>query len=184
MVIVLSQKIMVVHMQQELEQKIQSQLISTASKKLEELIDGALKKIGKSKENDICRYLPNNGGYMHHFTLRKMKFRQPEALYDMIRKYILNPDSPQTVRPKQRAARGSKKKKEQIVLSKNDLDRVLQLAKNANDIDMLRKLMPKKDLKSIKKELIHSIKKNNICHALWTNYVEAVEFSYLSNQLN
>ena len=158
-------------------QELEQQLLNTQtfSKKLEESMNHAFKKVGSNSENVICRYLPVNGGYMHHFTLRKMKHEQPDALHDMIKKYILNPEKPQTVRPKQRAARGSKKKKDQIILSQNDLERVIQLAKKANDLEMIRKLLPKKDLKSIKKELIHCIKKNIINHTLWNSYIEALE---------
>lgn len=158
---------------QELEQKVFN--IHPLTKKLDESINHALKKVGGNSENVICRYLPMNGGYMHHFTLRKMKHEQPETLHDMIKKYILLSDNPQTVRPKQRAARGSKKKKDHIILSQNDLERVIQLAKKANDLDMIRKLLPKKDLKSIKKELILCIKKNIINHTLWNSYIEALE---------
>jgi hypothetical protein len=158
---------------QELEQKFLNQ--QSYSKKLEEGMVHALKKVGGSNENRICRYLPVNGGYMHHFTLRKMKHEQPDALYEMIKKYIINPEKPQTVRPKQRAARGSKKKKDQIILSHNALERVIQLAKKANDLDIIRMLLPKKDLKSIKKELVQCIKKNVINYTLWNSFIEALE---------
>lgn len=158
---------------QQLEQKLPN--TQSFSKKLEDTMNCAFKKVGSTSENVICRYLPVNGGYMHHFTLRKMKHEQPDALHEMIKKYILNPDKPQTVRPKKRAARGSKKKKDQIILSHNDLERVIQLAKKANDLEMIRKLLPKKDLKSVKRELIQCIKKNIINHTLWNSYIEALE---------
>lgn len=168
-------------LQQETEQKLRSQLVSTASKKLEELLDGALKKVGAKTEKDICRYLPNNGGYMHHFTYRKLKTRNPDALSEMLRRYIINSEKPMTVAPKQRAARGSKKKKDHVVLSAQEMDRVFQLAKNANDLDLMRRLLPKKDFKSVKKELLHCIKKNIVNHALWTCFVEGVEHSSKMN---
>lgn len=160
---------------QELEQKQRTQSLSTFSKKLEELLEGALKKVGKTKEKEICRYLPMNGGYMHHFTWKKLKTRDPQTLTDMLQRYIINIEKPMTVQPKQRAARGSKKKKDLVVLSNNELDRVFQLAKNANDLELLRRLLPKKDFKSVKKELLSCIKKNIVNHALWTSFVEGVE---------
>ena len=43
-------------------------------KEVEEVIARAIKKVGAKRENDICRYIPmTTGGYMHHFTLKKMK---------------------------------------------------------------------------------------------------------------
>ena len=47
-------------------------------KELEEIISKAIKKVNGTKENDLCKYLPmDSGGYMHHFTLRKMKHKDP-----------------------------------------------------------------------------------------------------------
>lgn len=90
----------------------QEQMLATSSRELEDLIGKAIKKIGGKKENDLCRYLPmSSGGYMHHFTLRKMKTQVPEKLSEMIKKFITNSERPTTVAPKQRAARGSRKKK-------------------------------------------------------------------------
>lgn len=161
--------------QQEIEQKVLAQLVSTSSKKLEDILDGALKKVGAKNEKDICRYLPMNGGYMHHFTWKKLKHRNPDALSDLLCRYILNTEKPITVRPKQRAARGSKKKKDHIILSATEMDRVFQLAKNANDMELMRRLLPKKDFKAVKKELLQCIKKNIVNHALWTSFVEGIE---------
>ncbi len=116
----------------------------------------------------------DTGGYMHHFTLRKLKTEQPEFLTEMINKYIVTTDRPVTVPPKQRAARGSRKKRDQIVFSKLDLERMLNMARLAGDKDMIRKLTPKKDLRTIKRELIASIRHGKIDADLWNCYVEAV----------
>jgi hypothetical protein len=155
-----------------LTQNKQSEMVSTASLQLEEVIGNAIKKIGGKKENDLCHYLPMPDGYMHHFTLRKMKHQQPEQLLEMIRKFIINTSSPITVAPKQRAARGSRKKKDQIVLTKNDIDRILSMARAIGDKDVIRKLTPKKDPRSIKRELISSIRQGNVEPELWNTYVE------------
>lgn len=149
--------------------------MATTSLALEQLIAGAIKKVNGKKENDLCRYLPmTSGGYMHHFTLRKMKHQLPEKLSEMIRRYIIEAERPLTVRPKQRAARGSKKKKDQVILSDADIDTLRQLARSAGNSDILRKLMPRKELKAIKRELISSIKKGLVEPLLWTNYVESL----------
>ena len=64
---------------------------SNSMAELESIITKAIKKVGGSKENDLCRYIPmSSGGYMHHFTLRKMKNKQPDSLANLIEKFIIN----------------------------------------------------------------------------------------------
>lgn len=152
-------------------------------KQLDGLISSATKKINGKKENDICRYIPSptGVGYIHHFTLRKMRVEEPEKLHSMISKYIINVDKPLNVAPKQRAARGSRKRRDQIVFTKQDIDRMLHMARNAGDREMIRKLTPKKDIRSIKRELLSSIRHGRIDQDLWHSYVEIIN-SY--NALN
>lgn len=145
------------------------------NKQVETLIHNAMKKINGKKENDICHYLPApEGGYIHHFTMRKMKSENPEQLCSMISKYITNTPSPLTVQPKPRAARGSRKRRDQLTFSKNDLEKMLHMARMAGDKEMVRKLTPKKDLKTIKRELISSIRHGQVEQDLWTSYVEVI----------
>ena len=55
---------------------------------LENAIDKAIKKVGGSKENDLCKFIPvTSGGYMHHFTLKKMKVKDPSELSSLIEKF-------------------------------------------------------------------------------------------------
>lgn len=144
-------------------------------KTLEAAIQHAIKKIGGKKENDICRYLPvSTGGYIHHFTMRKMKTEAPEQLQTLISKHITNADKPITVAPKPRAARGSRKRRDQFLFSKLDIERMLNMARLAGDKDMIRKLTPKKDLRTIKRELIASIRHGKVDQELWHFYVEAI----------
>ncbi len=145
-------------------------------KELENLISKAIAKVSAKKENDLCRYLPvSTGGYMHHFTFRKMKNENPQELIELITKHIINSnEKPHTVPPKPRAARGSRKRRDQISFSKHDIERMLHMARMAGDKDMIRKLTPKKDLKTIKRELISSIRHGRIEPELWNFYVEAV----------
>jgi hypothetical protein len=145
------------------------------SKSLEQLIHNAIKKVNAKKENDICRYLPvSTGGYIHHFTMRKMKTEAPEQLHNLITKHIINVDKPHMVPPKQRAARGSRKRRDQFLFSKGDIERMLNMARLAGDKDMIRKLTPKKDLRTIKRELIASIRHGKVEQELWHFYVEAI----------
>lgn len=145
------------------------------SKALEQLIQSAIKKVGAKKENDICRYLPiSTGGYIHHFTMRKMKTEAPEQLQNMITKHIISADKPQMVQPKQRAARGSRKRRDQFLFTKIDIERMLNMARLAGDKEMIRKLTPKKDLRTIKRELIASIRHSKMDQELWQFYVETI----------
>lgn len=141
--------------------------------KLDQLINKAVKKIGGSKENDICRYLPvSTGGYIHHFTMRKMKSEDPRALCEMIEKNIINAGKPKTVAPKPRAARGSRKMRGNFFFTKHDMDRLLNMAKLAGDKELVRKLTPREDLRTIKRKLISSIRHGRIEPELWESYVE------------
>lgn len=144
-------------------------------REVEDVIAKAIKKVNGRKENDLCKYLPmNSGGYMHHFTLRKMKNRQPGELSSIIEKFIINADKPSTVRPKQRAARGSRKKKDQVTLTRNQLERMLSIARLAGDKEMVSVLAPKKSFASCKRELMSSIRQGKVEQELWNAYVEAV----------
>ena len=144
-------------------------------KHVEQLIQNAAKKIGAKKANDICRYLPvSTGGYIHHFTMRKMITEDPDQLISLINTYIMSADRPQEVTPKQRAARGSRKRRDLFTFSKQDLERMLNMARSAGDKEMIRKLTPKKDLRTVKRELLSSIRHGRVEQELWNLYVESV----------
>lgn len=146
------------------------------AKHLEQTIHQAVKKIGARKENDICRYLPSStGGYIHHFTMRKMKTEAPEELLSLLNKYIINADRPASVTPKPRAARGSRKRRDQLLFTKADIDRMLNLARASNDKEMIRKLTPRKDVRTLKRELIASIRQGRVDQDLWHSYAEATQ---------
>lgn len=153
------------------------------TKQLDTLIGTAVKKIQGAKENDICRYLPvDTGGYIHHFTMRKMKHEAPQELQQLISKYIINADKPRTVTPKPRAARGSRKRRDQMLFTKQDLERMLIMARGAGDKEMIRKLTPKRDLRSLKKELIAAIRQElhgPIEQEMWNSYVEALAAAHV-----
>lgn len=144
------------------------------SKQLDQLISAAVKKISGKKENDICRFIPvSTGGYIHHFTMRKMKSEDPKLLAEWINKHIINHTNPQEVTPKPRAARGSRKRRDLFTLSKQDLEKMINMARLAGDNEMVRKLTPPRDLKAIKKELISSIRHGHVEQELWNLYAEA-----------
>jgi hypothetical protein len=144
-------------------------------KEIEDVISKAIKKVNGRKENDLCKYLPMTaGGYMHHFTLRKMKNRQPNELGTLIEKYIINSEKPTPVAPKQRAARGSRKRRDQITFTRIQLERMLNIARLAGDKEMVSVLAPKKSLATCKRELIASIRHGRVEQDLWNAYIESI----------
>ena len=149
---------------------------------IEEVIAKAIQKVGGNKENDLCKYLPmSTGGYMHHFTLRKMKLKQPYELGSLIEKFIIQATKPSVVLPKQRAARGSKKRKDQLTFTKTQLERLLNMAKLSGDQEMISILSPTESIIALKRKLIQSIRKGLVDTNLWNTYVEHIE---LQNSLN
>ncbi len=147
-------------------------------KELEEIITKAIKKVGARKENELCKYLPmTTGGYMHHFTLRKMKTKQPVELKEKIQKFIINSEKPSIIPPKARAARGSRKRRDQLLFSKTQLERMLNIAKLAGDKEIIAVLSPKRSLTNCKKDLIQAVRNNRVDQELWNAYVESVQAS-------
>ena len=139
----------------------------------EELIKKALKKIGGDKEKDICKYLPaDTEGYMHHFTLRKIKKTSPTQLRTLIEEFILSPPAPRVIDPKPRARRNKS-----LALNQADLKLILKLAQKTGDKHLLSKLGAKLSLPRIKRELIKSIKEDRLEEELWYSYVQALESS-------
>lgn len=149
------------------------------NKHLEQLIERAIKKVGVRKENDICRFIPGpKGGYIHHFSMRKMKHEDPEGLTQLLNKYILNLDHPHKQPPKARAPRGSRKRKDHLPLSKQDIDLLLSLARKSGEKDIIRKLAPRRDLKTLKRELIATIKHGRVDEDLWQSYAEVATHNH------
>ncbi|HAB99423.1 MAG TPA: hypothetical protein DCE71_06345 [Parachlamydiales bacterium] len=143
---------------------------------IEDAINRAIKKIGARKENELCKYLPmKTGGYMHHFTFKKMKVKQPQELAAIIERFVINSDKPSSVAPKQRAARGSRKRRDHMNFTRNQLERMLNIARLAGDKEIITILSPKKSLATYKRELIQSIRQQRVELELWNGYVEAIQ---------
>ncbi|MCH9620788.1 MAG: hypothetical protein S4CHLAM20_01920 [Chlamydiia bacterium] len=143
---------------------------------IEDVITEAIGRVGGNKENDLCKYLPmSSGGYMHHFTLRKMKLKQPFELAALIEEFIIEPKKPNAVAPKQRAARGSRKSKGQMTFTRIQLERLLNIAKQTGDKEMISLLSPKTSLATAKRNLIASIRQGMVDEDLWYSYKESVE---------
>lgn len=153
-------------------------------KEIEEVIARAIKKVGGKKENDLCKFLPmTTGGYMHHFTFKKKKVKQPSELSATIEKFIINNDRPHAVAPKQRAARGSRKRRDQFTFNRGQLEKMLQFARQTGDKEMISILSPKKSFAITKRELLSSIRQNRVDLELWNTYVESISSLQTLNAL-
>ena len=142
---------------------------------LEKLIEKAIKKVAGVKENDLCKYIPGpTGGYMHHFTLRKIKNSDPQQLYDLVLENIVEAEIPKALDPKPRAPRGSRKRRDFVSFTRTDIEKVLDLARRTGDDDLLARFSPKRSLPALKRELIRSVRNNQICPELWNAYVESI----------
>jgi hypothetical protein len=135
------------------------------------LVAAALKKIGRNKEKDLCKYLPGGEiGYMHHFTLQKIKKNKPEEFHALLQEFILDPPTPRTIDPKPRARRKKVLESTQI-----DMKLILKLAQKTGDKYLLSKLSSQLSMPRIKKELIRSIRMGKIEEELWQAYVHSLD---------
>ncbi len=142
---------------------------------LEKLIGKAIEKVHGEKENDLCKYIPGpSGGYMHHFTMRKLKNTDPSQLFDLLQKFIVNSSTPKALEPKPRAPRGSRQRWDVVSFTRADIEKVLEFARQAGNTELLDRFSPKRTLPALKRELIRSIKANEVRTGLWNGYVEAI----------
>src|SRR5262249_26313253 len=118
-----------------------------------------------------------------HFTLRKMKSKQPQDLASLIERYIVSSDRPSAVAPKQRAARGSRKRKDHMNFTRNQLERMLNIARLAGDKEIITILSPRKSVAPCKRELIQSLRQNRVEQDLWNSYVEAINAHQLVSEM-
>lgn len=142
---------------------------------LDKLVEKAIKKVHAAKENDLCKYLPGPaGGYIHHFTLKKLRATNPGKFFSLIQEFIIDSDRPITLDPKPRAPRGSRKRKEVMTFTRNDVEKVLELARKFGDKDLLTKFSPRRPLPAIKRDLIRTIRRDEISEDLWHSYIDAL----------
>jgi hypothetical protein len=111
---------------------------------LEDLIQKALSKVNGKKERDLCRFLPFSRGYMHHFTFKKMMQEKSQQLFDLIQKYIMEIEKPQEIQLKPiEQSYQTHKKMRQFNISEDEMDRMLHIARQAQDLDFIEKLKAK-----------------------------------------
>lgn len=153
--------------------KNEEQKVAKINEELERLLSRALNKIEGKSENDICKFLPGpKGGYMHHFTLQKLKHADPTLLSSLVQQFIIQVEAPIALDPKPRAPRGSRKKRDVISFSRGDIEKVLELARRYGEKELIAKFSPRRSFPALKRELIRSIRNNEIDQNLWNSYVE------------
>lgn len=149
-------------------------------REIEDVIARAIKKVGAKRESDLCRYIAMpGGGYMHHFTWKKKKKKQPQELGALIEESIINLSHPSRVAPKPRASRGSRRRRNPIAFTRNQIEKLLGVALQTGDKEIVTLLSPQIPLEKCKKELIASIRHNRVEPELWNAFAEAVNAQQL-----
>lgn len=158
------------------EEVVQSKNLLEVKATLDGLMKAAIAKVNAEKENELCKYLPgNDNGYMHHFTFKKKKNAEPQELAEALKKHILEVEKPKVLQPKQRAPRGSRKKREPVSFSPRDLEQIVEMAKQSGKMDLVARLSPRRSLPALKRELRRSISEERVCPELWHAYSEAIQ---------
>lgn len=143
---------------------------------LEETIARAMRKVHTKREADLCRYIPTSAGvYMHHFTLSKLKRRNPAQLALLLEKFILNAENPAVAPPKPRAARGARKQTAPLPFTRDQIEKMIHLARLTGDDEVVSLLSTRRSLQACKRELIASIRQERIEQPLWDEYVAVIK---------
>jgi hypothetical protein len=73
-----------------------------------------------------------------------MMQERPQQLFDLIQEYIIEPEKPQEIqlKPIEQSYQTNKKMK-QFNISEDEMDRMLHIARQAQDLDLIEKLKAK-----------------------------------------
>jgi hypothetical protein len=148
---------------------------ASSKEELEKTLKMALQKIAAKQEKELCHYLPavKGQGYLHHFSLKKLRNQDPAALASMLQEFIIKPAQPKVLAPKQRAPKGSRKKKDTLTFNRSELSSLVELARKAGYQDIVAQLSSHRSLASIKRDLVRAIKDNKVDQELWRAYCDA-----------
>ena len=141
---------------------------------LQSCIAKAISKVSAKKEGELCRYIPGDDGRLHHFTFKKMKKTEPEALQKMIEEHILERE-PMSIASKPRLKGEARGKSTAPKLKRAHFKRLVDILKNSGDEELLSMFQPVQTLKQVQKEMIGMIKKKEIDVELWATYTKMVE---------
>ena len=77
---------------------------------------------------------------------------------------------------------GQKREKDQMTFTRIQLERLLNIAKQTGDKEMISLLSPKTSLATAKRNLIASVRQGIIDDELWASYKESVEsYQFISD---
>ena len=68
-----------------------------------------------------------------------------------------------------------------MTFTRSDVEKVMELAQKAGDHELLSRFLPKKPLVAVKRDLVRSIRNEEVNEGLWRSYVEATK-SKLGNK--
>jgi hypothetical protein len=84
---------------------------------LEGCIKEAMTKMNVLRDTALCKYIPSEEGYLHHFTFLKMKSANPIQLRNLIKEHILD-RTPKLIPPKRRKTYKSRERVEDLPISR------------------------------------------------------------------
>ncbi len=143
---------------------------------LEKSIKKALARTNSKNELDLRKYIPSQAddksGYLHHFSLNKMKKTNPEQLNKLIEEFILTPPSPKPI------AGGKRNQKSRFPRSESSmLIKLINIALKSGDQDAVRYLIEKCSIKEIRHAFIRTLMERKIDEQLWEAYKASVRSS-------
>ena len=157
-----------------------SMLSETAQEKplLEECIAKAISKVNARKESELCHYLPDQEGRIHHWAFARLKKTSPQELQTLIETHILDKE-PVRIRPKMQTSSLGKKVPE-IKFKQSQLSRLLEILKKEGEEELIAIVSPHLSMKQIQMHLIESIRAKKIDQELWETYMRLVTEEKLS----
>lgn len=170
-------------------QKQKKEIFEEKSKKeLDLLIEKAFQKLNIREISTLCYFLPaekeKNGKIerIHHLTFRKISKENPHKLYLLIKKYVIEKDSPKPF-PKRTRSPRKMKNSSTVILDREVAREIADFLQNSSKeggeqenvvSGLLSKLTPPKTLVDYKRELIEMIKKEEADEEIWRRYANCI----------
>lgn len=149
-----------------------------ALEELEDLIAEAMSRVSAQKETDLCQYISDSDGRLHHFAFGKLKKKNPEALSRMVKEQIIDRDSPIKVASKKRVPY-KKQRGVSVTLSRSQVAQLLNVLQSTNaEIqgadELISALKPHQTIKQVQKLMIDMVREKKVDMNLWETYVKLV----------
>jgi hypothetical protein len=142
---------------------------------LEDVIAEAMSKVNANKDTHLTRFIPGNyDGHLHHLKFIKLKKVRPWELQKMIKKHILEIESPSPIpsKPKLKKKRSIEIKAK---LRKVQADRLIDVLHKTGNSDLVDLLFPPTSLSEVKKLVIQMARKNEIDQDLLDTYARLIQ---------